>query len=88
MTEPGLAGVRVLDFSGEIAGPYCAKLFTFLNAGKQSVVGAAADHHVQALQAQADLVIEAHHPETDTGDRLDVAMSEVDTPTASTPSGR
>jgi crotonobetainyl-CoA:carnitine CoA-transferase CaiB-like acyl-CoA transferase len=109
MTEQSLAGVRVLDFSAQIAGPYCAKLFadagaevikveppegdslrrwsatgaalgghdsaffTFLNAGKQSVVGTAADPHVAALLAQADLVIEAHGLETDTGERLDVA---------------
>ncbi len=107
--EKGLTGVRVLDFSEQIAGPYCSKLFvdagaavikveppagdamrrhaptgadlaaqdsalfTFLNAGKQSVVGAAHDAHVEALLAHADLVIEAHGLESDTGVRLDVA---------------
>jgi len=107
--ETGLAGIRVLDFSHQIAGPYCSKLFvdggaevikvepaegdslrrwsstgadlrghdsaffTFLNAGKQSVVGTVDDAHVQALLAEADLVIEAHGLETDTGPRLDVA---------------
>ena len=107
--EQGLAGIRVLDFSTQIAGPYCSKLFvdagaevikveplegdslrrwsatgadlagrdsalfTFLNAGKQSVVGTAADPHVAAHLAQADLVIEAHGLASDTGERLDVA---------------
>ncbi len=107
--QTGLAGIRVLDFSGQIAGPYCSKLlvdggasvikvepvegdslrrwsatgadlggedsalFTFLNAGKQSVVGTAAEPHVQALLAEADLVIESHGLESDCGERLDVA---------------
>ena len=107
--ESALAGLRVLDFSGQIAGPYCSKLFvdagadvvkvepaegdplrrwsatgadldgrdaplfTFLNAGKHSVVGSASDPHVRALLAQADLVIEAHGLEGDAGERLDVA---------------
>jgi crotonobetainyl-CoA:carnitine CoA-transferase CaiB-like acyl-CoA transferase len=105
----GLAGIRVLDFSTQIAGPYCAKLFTdggaevikveslsgdplrrwsatgadlanddsalftYLNAGAKSVVGAARDAHIEALLAEADLVIEAHGLETDAGERLDVA---------------
>jgi crotonobetainyl-CoA:carnitine CoA-transferase CaiB-like acyl-CoA transferase len=104
----GLAGIRILDFSTQIAGPYCSKLlvdggaevikvespegdslrswsasgadlgekdsalFTFLNAGKRSVVGSAADPHVETLLAQADLVIEAHGLESDSGERLDV----------------
>jgi crotonobetainyl-CoA:carnitine CoA-transferase CaiB-like acyl-CoA transferase len=102
-------GVRVVDFSHQVAGPYASKLlvdagaqgvkveppegdslrgwsatgaelngedsalFRFLNAGKQSVVGAATDPHVEALLARADLVIEAHGLESDTGPRLDVA---------------
>ncbi len=33
----------------------------------------ASDPHVAALIAEADLVIEAHGLETDTGERLDVA---------------
>jgi len=106
--QHGLAGIRVLDFSEQIAGPYCAKLFVdagasvvkverpegdslrrwsatgadlgdedsalfrFLNAGKQSVVGAPDDSEVRARLAVADLVIEAHGLESDTGRRLDV----------------
>jgi crotonobetainyl-CoA:carnitine CoA-transferase CaiB-like acyl-CoA transferase len=107
--EKGLAGIRVLDFSTQIAGPYTSKLFCdagatvvhvesssgdplrrwsatdadlggqdsalfkFLNAGKQSVVGSAADRHVESLLAHADLAIEAHGLESDAGERLDVA---------------
>ena len=107
--KKGLTGLRVLDFSDQIAGPYCSKLlvdggahvvkieapegdslrrwsatgadlqgsdsalFTFLNAGKQSVVGRPADPHVETLLAGADLVIEAHGLATDGGERLDVA---------------
>jgi len=107
--SPGLAGIRVLDFSDQIAGPYCAKLlvdggadvikvesaggdslrrwsatgadlggedsplFSFVNAGKRSVVGAATDPHVVALLAEADLVIEAHGLATDPAERLDIA---------------
>ncbi|TDJ15304.1 MAG: CoA transferase, partial [Deltaproteobacteria bacterium] len=106
--QQGLTGIHVLEFSDQIAGPYCSKLlvdggaevikvelpdgdslrnwsascgdlhgeasalFTFLNAGKQSVVGTAADPHVEALLADADLVIEAHGLESDSGARLDV----------------
>jgi len=106
--QTGLAGIRVLEFSDQIAGPYCGKLlvdagaevvkiespagdslrrwsatgadlhgedsalFTFLNAGKQSVVGAPTDPHVEALLAAADLAIEAHGLEWDTGQPLDV----------------
>jgi len=107
--QKGLAGIRVLDFSDQIAGPYCSKLFvdggaevikvespqgdslrrwsatgadlhgedsalfTFLNAGKQSVVGTPTDPHVEALLAAADLAIEAHGLESDAGQPLDVA---------------
>jgi crotonobetainyl-CoA:carnitine CoA-transferase CaiB-like acyl-CoA transferase len=107
MTQ-GLSGLRVLEFSTQIAGPFCAKLFvdagahvikveppggdplrrwsatgadlggrdaalfTYLNAGKQSVVGSSADPHVKALLAEADLVIEAHGLASDAGERLDV----------------
>jgi len=104
--KTGLGGIRVLDFSTQIAGPYCSKLyadagasvikiespsgdslrkwsatnadlgehdsalFTFLNAGKESVVGVSTDAHVAALLANADLVIEAHGLESDTGECL------------------
>ena len=104
----GLSTLRVVDFSHQIAGPYCSKLlvdagaevikvephsgdslrrssataadlggrdsalFCYLNAGKRSVVGSPGDPHVDALVAQADIVIEAHGLEADTGPRLDV----------------
>ena len=105
----GLAGLRVLDFSTQIAGPYCSKLltdagaevikveapsgdslrhqtadpaqdlggedsalFTFLNAGKRSVVGRSTDAAIQKLIGEADLVIEAYGLETDAGEKLDV----------------
>jgi crotonobetainyl-CoA:carnitine CoA-transferase CaiB-like acyl-CoA transferase len=107
--EQGLRGIRVLEFSDQIAGPYCSKLFvdggaevikvespegdslrrwsatgadlrgedsalfTFLNAGKQSVVGTVEDPGVQALLAEADLVIEAYGLESDSRRRVDVA---------------
>jgi crotonobetainyl-CoA:carnitine CoA-transferase CaiB-like acyl-CoA transferase len=108
MDGEDLASFRVLDFSGQIAGPYCTKLladagarvvkveppegdplrrvsetaerpgtaaplFTFLNAGKQSVVGGIGDERVAELIAEVDLVVEAHGLETDAGARLDVA---------------
>ena len=104
----GLDGIRVVDFSSQLAGPYCTKLFvdagaevikveaptgdplrrwtasgsdlgdtdsalfTYLNAGKRSVVGEADDAHVSDLIAQCDLLIEAHGLESDSGPRLDV----------------
>ncbi len=107
--QTGLAGIRVVDFSDQIAGPYCSKLFvdggaevikvespdgdslrhwsstgadlggedsalfTFLNAGKQSLVGASGDAHVERLLAEADLVIQAHGLESDGGGILDAA---------------
>ncbi len=107
--QKGLAGIRVVDFSEQIAGPYCSKLFvdggadvvkiestdgdslrrwsatdtdlgphdsplfTYLNAGKQSAVGSAADGRIDALLSEADLVIEAHGLASDGGPRLDVA---------------
>jgi crotonobetainyl-CoA:carnitine CoA-transferase CaiB-like acyl-CoA transferase len=108
LMQNGLAGIRVLDFSTQIAGPYCSKLlldggaevvkveppdgdpmrgwsasgadlqgkdsalFGFLNAGKQSVIGRSTDPHVEALLANADLVIEARGLELDAGEHLDV----------------
>lgn len=107
--QAGLAGIRVVDFSTQIAGPYCSKLFrdagaevikveraegdtlrrwsatgadlggkdsplfTFLNAGKQSVVGEPEEDAIQALIADADLVIQAVGLENDSGSTLDVA---------------
>ncbi len=47
-------------------------LFDFLNAGKQSVVGRANDPAIEALVAEADLIIEAHGLESDSGEPLDV----------------
>ncbi len=108
-SQKGLAGVRVLDFSGQIAGPYCSKLFvdggaevikvepaggdpvrrysatdadlngrdsalfTYLNAGKQSVIGSGGDPHVESLVSEADVIIEAHGLESDPEPVVDVA---------------
>lgn len=108
MKPTELGGIRVVDFSEQIAGPYCSKLFvdagaevikietargdslrrwsatgadlrgedsalfTYLNAGKQSVIGIPTDPHVETLVAQADLIIEAHGMEGDGGQSLDV----------------
>ena len=96
-----LSDLRILDFSSQIAGPYCAKLFvdagaqvikveseagdpmrrwsateatlgdsdsalfTYLNAGKKSVVGRASEAHIQSLLDEADLVIVAHGLQSD-----------------------
>ena len=96
----GLRGVRVVDLSTRIAGPYCTKLladagadvvkveaqggdplrtwsatrgrlegedgalFRFLNASKRSVVGTPSDAHVEALIAEADLVVDDLGPGT------------------------
>ena len=49
------------------------RLISFLNAGKQSVVGTAEDPHVASLIAEADLIIEAYGLQSDTGECLDVA---------------
>lgn len=107
--QGSLAGIRVVDFSHQIAGPYASKLlrdagaevikveptsgdplrhwrasepdthaessalFDFLNAGKRSWLGDPDTPGVRELIAGADLVIEAHGLETDTGPRLDLA---------------
>ena len=47
-------------------------LFDYLNGGKRSVVGGAEDPAVKDLLAEADLVIQAHGLESDTGPELDV----------------
>lgn len=105
----GLSGIRVLDFSTQIAGAYATKLladagaevikiepeggdpmrrwsatgadlgeedsglFRYLHAGKRSIIGSSRDAPVQALIAEADLVVEALGLANDTGERLDVA---------------
>jgi crotonobetainyl-CoA:carnitine CoA-transferase CaiB-like acyl-CoA transferase len=55
-------------------------LFTFLNAGKQSVVGALGDPHVAALLAEADLIVEAHGLESDAPRRADAGRLRADHP--------
>jgi crotonobetainyl-CoA:carnitine CoA-transferase CaiB-like acyl-CoA transferase len=55
-------------------------LFAFLNAGKQSVVGAPTDRHVAALLAEADLVIAAHGLTTDAPRRVDPGRLRADDP--------
>lgn len=106
--QQGLSGIRVLDFSTQVAGAYATKLladagaevikiepeggdpmrrwsatgadlededsglFQYLHAGKRSIIGSARDVRVQALIAEADLVVEALGLANDTGERLDV----------------
>ncbi len=65
--------LRGWSATGADLGGRDSALFTYLNAGKRSVVGGAGDPHVEALLSEAHLVIEAHGLETDTGERLDVA---------------
>lgn len=69
----GLAGIRVVELADQIAGP-------FLNAGKQSVVGAPADPHVAALLAAAELVVEAHGLASDAPPRVDAARLRAEHP--------
>jgi crotonobetainyl-CoA:carnitine CoA-transferase CaiB-like acyl-CoA transferase len=108
----------VLDFSTQIAGPYCSKLFadagaevvkveppggdpmrkwsasgapdgdeasalySFLNAGKRSLVGRSSDPAVAERLATADLVIEAHGLAGDAGEPLDVGLLRAVNPAA------
>jgi crotonobetainyl-CoA:carnitine CoA-transferase CaiB-like acyl-CoA transferase len=65
--------LRHWSATGADLGGEDSAFFSFLNAGKQSVVGTAADSHVESLLAEADLAIEAHGLESDSGERLDVA---------------
>lgn len=65
--------LRHWSATGADLGGRDSALFTFLNAGKQSVVGTSADPQVQGLLAEAHLAIEAHGLETDVGERLDAA---------------
>ena len=51
----GLAGIRVLDFSAEIAGPYCAKLLVDGGAEAIKVESAEGDSLRRWSASGADL---------------------------------
>lgn len=71
--RPGGDPLRRWTASGADPGARDSPLFTFLNAGKRSVVGTVADPHVTKLLAEADLVIVAHGLAGEGPARIDVA---------------
>ncbi len=73
--------LRRWSATGAELGGEDSALFTYLHAGKQSVVGAPSDPHVAALLAAADVVIEAHGLESDAPARLDADRLRTDHPT-------
>ncbi len=81
LESPQGDSLRRWSATGAELGGEDSALFTYLHAGKQSVVGAPSDPHVAALLAAADVVIEAHGLESDAPARLDADRLRTDHPT-------
>jgi len=73
LVDGGADVVKVEQRCGDSMRGASDALFAYLNAGKRSVVGEIGDAHVDALVAEADLVVTAHGLSTDAPPRVDVA---------------
>ena len=73
LVDGGADVVKVEQRSGDSLRGASDALFAYLNAGKRSVVGEIGDAHVDALVAEADLVVTARGLATDAPPRFDVA---------------
>ena len=73
LVDGGADVVKIEQSGGDSLRRTSDALFAYLNAGKRSVAGEIGDAHVDALVAQADLLIAAHGLESDAAPRVDVA---------------
>lgn len=73
LADGGADVVKVEQVGGDSMRRASDALFAYLNAGKRSVTGEIGDAHVDALIADADLVVVAYGLETDAPPRADVA---------------
>ncbi len=73
LVDGGADVVKIEQAGGDSMRRASDALFAYLNAGKRSVSGEIGDAHVDALIADADLVVMAHGLETDAAPRADVA---------------
>ncbi|MBY0277476.1 CoA transferase, partial [Candidatus Binatia bacterium] len=72
LADGGADVVKIEQAGGDSMRRASDALFAYLNAGKRSVTGEIGDAHVDALIADADLVVTAHGLETDAAPRVDV----------------